>query len=180
VTEKDALVESIYEQLGDLKDVWPTPAALEEIRRRLQVTAEVITETEMQDAVTSCTDIKAAARSTLSELRKVRARMRENGLADLLRRVSPVQLDALEAAFQAPEKQLEWLLSIEGPDPRFEIVKWLAAKTAHSLIVDFSVEPPTTTEKGPLRTITSQVYEYFTGEKGCDLKRACDAVMRDE
>lgn len=65
-----------------------------------------------------------------------------------------------------------------GVHPNFDLVKNSCARSALGLMRKFSQQAPTGTSEGPFRTISSLLYQAVSGER-LDLKRACDAVLRD-
>jgi hypothetical protein len=56
----------------------------------------------------------------------------------------------------------------------------LCAHFAHSLMQRLSANKITGTEGDAFRIIAEKLYEAISGKVGADLKRACDAVLKDE
>jgi hypothetical protein len=103
--------------------------------------------------------------------KRFRTRLHEDELAYLLK-------EALPREFQALDDVLARLEKIQGPDIRFDTSKFLSAVIARGLIAEFSKTPPTGSPKGSLRSIAPLVYEFLTGNRSGDLKRAIDAVLK--
>ena len=61
---------------------------------------------------------------------------------------------------------------ISGPDPRFDMVGRVCAEMAKGMIL----ASPNRRLGERLRLIASYLYWYVTGERDCDLERACRAV----
>jgi hypothetical protein len=64
-----------------------------------------------------------------------------------------------------------------GLHPNFDHVKHASAQLAYGLMQEFSDAKISGTQDQAFRIITSLLYEAFSGQRGADLKRACDAVL---
>jgi hypothetical protein len=63
--------------------------------------------------------------------------------------------------------------------PADDQVRIWCAKIAHTLMVSFSDENPSSgSARSPYRVIAGLLYEVITGERGRDLKRACDEELK--
>jgi hypothetical protein len=61
---------------------------------------------------------------------------------------------------------------------KYDLMKMWCAISAYEIIERLSDRPPTGTVEGPLRTVASLLYEAATGKPEVDLKRACDAKLK--
>jgi hypothetical protein len=64
-----------------------------------------------------------------------------------------------------------------GLDPNHDHAKNLSAQFSHGLMQERSDKKISSTEDQAFRIITSLLYEAVSGQRGADLKRACDAVI---
>jgi hypothetical protein len=67
-----------------------------------------------------------------------------------------------------------------GYDPKYDHVKNTCAWFAYGLMRELSERKITGTADGPFRSITSLLYEAASSHQNVDLKRACDAVLREQ
>jgi hypothetical protein len=76
------------------------------------------------------------------------------------------------------QKASNLLEHVKAPSKNADLTKGLCAGTAHGIIGECSRKPPTGTPDAPLRTIASLLFEVLTGQRGRDLKRACDDQLK--
>jgi hypothetical protein len=75
--------------------------------------------------------------------------------------------------FRAWQNHLKRIL----PSGNTDIIKRACAATAFTIITAGSAKRPTKTADGPMRTIASLLYELIKGERGANMKRACDMCL---
>ena len=66
-----------------------------------------------------------------------------------------------------------------GRHPNYDLAKHLSAEFAYGLMEILSDGEITGTEDKAFRAITTLLYEAVSGERDADLKRACDAAIRN-
>jgi hypothetical protein len=71
---------------------------------------------------------------------------------------------------------VNWFEHIDGPSPKFDTSKHLAAILADGLVKEFSQKKPSGTSGGQVRDIAGLIYQAAFGGEWVDLKRAVDAV----
>jgi hypothetical protein len=94
--------------------------------------------------------------------------------------------DAVRArreAFIVELERLRWWCAFVidlglGLHPNFDFTKYDCAARAYDLMRELSDHKITGTKDDSFRTITSLLYEAASGQQDADLKRACDAVLR--
>jgi hypothetical protein len=65
-----------------------------------------------------------------------------------------------------------------GPHPNFDHAKNVCAHFAYDFVRELSDHKITGTKDDSFRTIAGPLYEATSGQQDADLKRACDAVLR--
>jgi hypothetical protein len=102
----------------------------------------------------------AVSRKTLSPEMRLRLEHQMDGLL--------ATLDAIQSECRNAESNQS------GKD---DVLLW-CARTAFSLLVSSDRRPTSGSVQSPYRVIASLLYEIVTGERGHDLRRACDAHLK--